>query len=445
MRESGALAKFDRLQAAWSTWVYSLSKAEALSTEVVVCIRSKGGDEKAMWVLLADIVFNPRVQTLLVCRPVGAVVDEEGFYRASVPFPPYELEVLTAKSRLSRYGQTEYPTLWHLSSDELLRALSRDDDPDWEVAPLVYKVSCGSASLRFMQVASHNEAVAISTRKKARIANDDAFLAWLRLSEGRPSRSRGSAGRGGQSTPRAGQQRHSAPGSSNQGAAALEDEPGAPPERDLSDDSEPEVDLVNDDLALEELLQEVLDEAAAEDLDADIADAQVLGAADPPMNEEPASSSIEGAGALPKEEAPGPDEDAMAVVHTVSMALAGSAASGQAQSSGSSDLPPAPEEPGEIVGPGYIMSDLGYVRCSRPGHDINKSVGLVGWKRDKKSMYANCHLHSTCSISVGVMRRPVAREYLAEWLCKGQRPPDGASIEERKRLGVEHRKLWVRP
>lgn len=47
MRESGALAKFDRLQAAWSAWVYSLSKAEALTTEVVVGIRSKGGDEKA--------------------------------------------------------------------------------------------------------------------------------------------------------------------------------------------------------------------------------------------------------------------------------------------------------------------------------------------------------------------------------------------------------------
>lgn len=121
--------------------------------------------------------------------------------------------------------------------------------------------------------------------------------------------------------------------------------------------------------------------------------------------------------------------------------------------------PPAPASsdtrPQEEVGPaaanddfpdcGFVISPMGYVRCNRAGHNPERQIGLVGWKSDRKSMFANCHLHSTCSISVGVMRREVSLAYLADWLCQGRVAPDGATTAERKALGVEHRKLWARP
>lgn len=72
-------------------------------------------------------------------------------------------------------------------------------------------------------------------------------------------------------------------------------------------------------------------------------------------------------------------------------------------------------------------------------------MGLVGFKRDGKSIFAGCHMHSVCSISAGIMRQAIPKEHMAEWLCLGTPPPPGASIATRKALGVEHRKLWQKP
>lgn len=44
-----------------------------------------------------------------------------------------------------------------------------------------------------------------------------------------------------------------------------------------------------------------------------------------------------------------------------------------------------------------------------------------------------------------IMRANISREWMAEWLCLGQVPPEGASREERMLLGAEHRKLWLKP
>lgn len=94
---------------------------------------------------------------------------------------------------------------------------------------------------------------------------------------------------------------------------------------------------------------------------------------------------------------------------------------------------------------GYSVSPLGYVRCNKPGFDPDRIIGLVGYKRDGKSIFANCHMHSVCSVSAGIMVQDVPRDWMAAWLARGAPPPPGASVAERKQLGKEHRKLWKRP
>lgn len=103
--------------------------------------------------------------------------------------------------------------------------------------------------------------------------------------------------------------------------------------------------------------------------------------------------------------------------------------------------PPPPPQPDV----GFTISDLGYVRSTRPGADPERMVGLVGWKRDGRSIFANCHLHAVCSISAGIMRVNISREWMAAWLVQGEVPPAGATREERRLLGVQHRQLWRKP
>ena len=131
------------------------------------------------------------------------------------------------------------------------------------------------------------------------------------------------------------------------------------------------------------------------------------------------------------------DEVVSALAPGVSAALASSSTSAAASST--DPIPPP------FPACGYTISDLGYVRCNRGGHDPTKTVGLVGWKTDGRSIFANCHLHPACSVSARITRQGIIREHLAEWLCKGQRPPPGMSREDRVQMGKEHPALFSGP
>lgn len=210
----------------------------------------------------------------------------------------------------------------------------------------------------------------------------------------------------------------------------------------LFDEADPTWDgLVREELAdmLAGMIEEDVDGGGVDD------DAHALGALEPTG---PAEGLSRGEG-----EDLGPIPEVVEVVEAVADAL-GSVDppnSGGASSSGLGVVSAPPLVP-QIAADGltfpesgYVVSDMGYVRCNREGHDPQRTVGLVGWKTDGKSIFANCHLHSACSISCGIMRKDVSREYMAEWLVKGIVPPAGSTVAEKKALGVAHRKLWVKP
>lgn len=143
-----------------------------------------------------------------------------------------------------------------------------------------------------------------------------------------------------------------------------------------------------------------------------------------------------------------PMHDAIEVVDTVAAAFLEGADAGDAPevpgASSSSSAEVLPAAPTEFPPCGFVISPLGYVRCNRPGHDPQKTVGLVALKTNDKAMFANCHLHSKCSITVGMIRNPVSKETMAEWLCKGIPPPPEMRRADTRQLGIEHRQLWKR-
>lgn len=213
-------------------------------------------------------------------------------------------------------------------------------------------------------------------------------------------------------------------------------------------EDEDDVALVDNDLGvLEDMMADLLAEMEGGDADAILA--ADLGAQEPDAAAtEQISGETSGANA---EEAPLAEVDAacpelVEVVEAVAASrIDGGPAPSAAASSSTDPQPEAAVADDGFPESGFLISQLGYVRCNRPGHDPERVIGLVGEKRDGKSVFANCHLHSTCSISVGVMRRDVSQDYLAAWLCAGQVAPEGATTAQRKALGVDHRKLWVRP
>ena len=184
-------------------------------------------------------------------------------------------------------------------------------------------------------------------------------------------------------------------------------------------------------------------------------DAIALGAAEPPddVEESAADPGVHGPRPLAAVEGPADEPipevqpDLVAAVDEVGRAfdppdvVAAAEEVCRGSSSASTDPPPPPPFPAC----GYLISDLGYVTFNRPGHDPTKPIGLVGWKRDGKSIFANCHLHPVCSISAGIQRVHIPREHMAEWLCTGQKQPPGLSREARLAMGAEHRRNYVRP
>ena len=91
------------------------------------------------------------------------------------------------------------------------------------------------------------------------------------------------------------------------------------------------------------------------------------------------------------------------------------------------------------------MDGLRIVTGLAPPHNAVPTVGLVGYRGDRTNIFANCHLHPKCSVSAGIMRHHVPKEYMAEWLMLGEVVDRDAPMEQRLAAGAAHRARWVRP
>lgn len=434
LSDKGLVRRFDRLQAAWTKWFRSLTRAEATSCDIVLQVRSVPADRHSVWLLMSDTVFSPMVQTYVVCCPVGQAVGADGFCGPR-PLVPFQLEILAASSRLCHQGVGGLRGFKHMTSDELMLALAARGETQWEVSQVHYTIVAEGASLRYMQVVGFSEPVLLELAQKTKVASADSFYSWLRLTD---PRTRGSAA-GSSMSPEPQALTDRSWGEIRDIAMAEE----AVEEPELSEPEGDELDIVGETGAnLEELLSAIFEESEGE---GELGDEGALGASEPAGD-----GDIGGqvAPAVPEggPRAPDPDDDVVAVVEAISAGLSPEAP-GQAAPGASDVAMPDVAAPAEEQFPecGFLISSLGYVRCNRPGFNPDRPIGLVGYKTDQKSIFANCHQHSVCSISAGIMRQDVPPEHMAAWLCKGTPPPPGASVAERKALGVEHRKLWAKP
>lgn len=426
----------------------SVGKETTGSGDLVCCIRPQGGGGVRLWLLFADTVLKPITQTFIVCQPAGSPIDEEGFCGEPPEEYPFELEMLCRRSRLCDMEQGSFEGLWHLTSDEMILSLVlRGEQQHWEVSQVKYNMATGKNSLRYMLAASTCEAELLEAQKRAKVAADDPFLQWLRLSK------EGASSRGSKKQSRTTRPPLVDSGRSiGQGSGATSSTVLPQVALELEEEEDPDLfgDGEFDDIILEDMLSELLSE---ELLPAECQDEVLLGdgQADQEQMETDHRESGASAAAASAEEpeqqsSDGPNGELIAVVDDVAAAFSVATAPQQgagapanvAASSSASQIEQFPES-------GFIISDLGYVRCNWPGHDPANIIGLVGWKRDGKSIFAGCHLHSVCSVSAGTQRQNIPPEHMAKWLCMGQPAPPGASVSERKQLGVEHRKLWARP
>ena len=94
--------------------------------------------------------------------------------------------------------------------------------------------------------------------------------------------------------------------------------------------------------------------------------------------------------------------------------------------------------------PEFDISPLGYVRGFGHPH-FGKVVGLVNYKRDGRSVFANCHLHPKCSMSAGIMRADIPTTWMASWLIRGKPTTPEMSREQKLQFGQDHRDDWARP
>lgn len=431
LRQRGVLGRFDRWQVAWRACVRALPKADAMSGDVLWHVRSRSGLPCSLWLLLVDIVYNPLVQTFALCCPEGHLADD-GFDRHATPATPFALEILSSTCRLCDRGVGNFKGLRFATSDEVLERIAIEGADEWDIARVEYSVRTEGSSLRFMVVTGFGVPVALDTKKKAKVACDDAFLDWLQVVQGQ-SRRRHASSVASASGSGLRPERADAQPAAGEPPSLLEAGGGEP----FAEDYIEVADVTGD--ALEELLEALVDEMGSDD---DDNDEETLGVAEPaalPPSDRPCPS---GDGSPREERVPaGPDPEAVDVVDKV---ISGWEAD-ESRGAATVKAPDASSTGEEFPECGFVLSSIGYVRCNRPGFDPERTIGLVGYKTDGKSIFANCHLHSVCSISAGIMRQDVPREHMAEWLAKGIPPPPGASIAERKALGVEHRKLWARP
>lgn len=296
-----------------------------------------------------------------------------------------------------------------------------------------------------MQATDIGAGFKLDTTKQARERTDDAFQDWLRLQD----KSRRRAGNRSGQPPKAGSCLGGpTPGQPNQAGSSNSAVLDMTTEAWVEEEELDMLEVAGADL--EELLEAVIDEREGMETEGE---SNVMLGAGEPSDATDSQAPARGDFASEEQQPPQmePNEEAIAVVDAAAAVLEldkeqrGPTGTSRDAASASGNASPPADAAEPFPPSGFVISELGYVRCNRPGHDPAKVIGLVGLKRDGKSIFANCHLHAVCSVSAGVMRKDVPPDHMADWLCQGTPAPPGATTAERKALGVEHRRFWRRP
>ena len=428
------LRPFRTLQAALNAWVDKLGKEKARSGDVLVHLRSDPSEGGVLhtWALVCSPMYNPKVQCYIRCGPKAALhrLREDGFCDTVPDEFPWIVTIEQTPSRLCSPLAVPAPftTIHHETSDELVLRLIRRRRC-WSLSVVKYTMDVTSGDLLSMVVDGEEDAVKLEVTSR-RVPAEDAFHDFLRMSAG--------------SAVRSGLRRAAAPS------------PSASSSRDVA----PVCDAAEPSDNLEAILEEYL---AGDEFFADFGDAAAF--ADESLgfgDGHPAEDDVDDAAAFGCEEPVAPeggeagvaepfpllDDDVPEAIPELVDAVVDAAA----------DL--GGEDPGEVVAPGepevgagadvapapaYSISKLGYVTALTPPLGPNRVVGLVNVKADGSSIFANCHIHPHCSVSAGIRRFDVSREYMAEWLLKAKPICRTAPRAERLELARQHQAEWVRP
>lgn len=315
LAKDGKLRRFERMQVAWVKWFRSNPKAEAQSGDLLICVRPCGLHGKSFWLLMTDAVFSPIVQTFAVCCPTGMQLDSDGSCMASEQAPPFEVEIRSKSSQLARCGIGSMKSVWHMTSDELLVRLSESAEVSWEVVKVQYEDQVDSPSLRFLTVTGMCTASDLQTIVKGKVASEDPFFDWLRLSAPRGKATKASASSGGH---RLGDHGSGVPGAAPLGAPTPVGE--EVPVADWVDEEEDvDADACDD---LEELLADLLEEF---DLEEEEDDATVLGCAEQgdadDKDTKPSGDALGTAGIEEDPAPPEPSSEVIAVVESVAKSM----------------------------------------------------------------------------------------------------------------------------
>lgn len=427
------LRPFKKLQTAINKWVDSLDKGAARRGEVLAHFSAEGAGTEQLpelhtWVLLTSPMYNPKVQCYVTCAPtssVASVVGSNGFSTSTPTEFPWRLRMLEGPSRICTPLSSPPPfvTIRHESSDELvMRLLCRKE---WRVSTVKYRMDTIEDTLLSMVVEGEEEPTSLKHFQAEKVAAPDAFLSLLDLPQGSAVQ-QGAEGMGNLRPQRK--------------------KESGPFDRSPAAGTEPEEQVLG--AELERMLGELIDEGSHEEespqsddseedgLDSAESDGDAirLGASDPV---EPSGGNAASSGDA-AEVVGGPEASLVEAVVATSAALGdGGGEDGQASSSQAGEnMQPSPS---------FEITEMGYVKGLLPPHDPQRVVGLVGYKRDMSSIFANCHLHPACSVSAGIRRFDVPRTYMAQWLLLGEVLPEGVPRPERLEAGRRHRALWQRP
>ncbi|CAE8581355.1 unnamed protein product [Polarella glacialis] len=433
------LTAFDTALRDINRFIGSLPQKDINDVDVLLRFTSLGELPAVAFVLLATQLRNPKVQVYVICSVQGCETAGE-FRREPCPPFPFVLEMLSTSCRVAspRSEASSREVLLHETLDDLAQRLVHEND-EWQVARLEYDMATEWDSLLHFRVSGERVgfiAANIGGKRGKRVVNEDAYLSWLRLpkhspfvgSAGNDAEGHGSGPSGSidaRSTSRVELFRALA----SMGADEITQQ--------VAEDClrAAEVDEVNFDEMYADVVGGVV---AHEEACDDEGDDVIVGCASDEDGEERAGSDVGGGdGGL---EGPMLDDETEAVALAVEVAVEDS---GGASSSSSGPAVP-PSVPPLVALPEIEISGLGYVTCRRPPHTGNV-IGLVSWKGDGKSIFAGCHIHPQCSVSCGIMRFDVSREYMAEWLAAGEPCPSTLPMAVKLRMRDAHRALWRRP
>lgn len=434
----GRLHLFLHLRAALNKWVDSLPRKSIPASDIVVCLSSEPSDGPILrtYLLLCSAMFNPKVQTYLRCGSPDPEyeVNDHGFATSQPEAPEWKLDLLTAPCRLCKGcaapADKSVGLLFETSDEVVARLLER---PSWNLVQLEYTMDIESKSLMRMLVKGElGGRVQLRIDANRKVSDQDAFFRFASMSKGSAVQQGVDAS---SVAPLCDVEDHDMAGGTG-GAGAQEGDDHEARELfqeylgEMMDDFVMVADGLAADSRIDDIVQDYLGDQDDKEEGNDAAD---LGA-DEPVGEEPDEGGPGGENSGP-DEVDGPVEPVVRDIERVAEAFHPEGPSGHE--------PPPPLPAPE--GPGWEISDLGYVTTSQPPFAPNTTVGLVGYKADGSSIFANCHSHPKCSVSAGIRVRDVPREYMARWLMLGIPIDRKAPLEARLAAGRRHRDLWVKP